>query len=136
MRSIVVVAVLLALAGAGARAEERDAKKRYPSSLVERPMILPPLMFQPTFEFNLSNRNQSGTTNGGVGESIGFGMDLGVVRGLQLGFFFAFPLHPVADFGDFVFNLQGGLGRAANFRLDLGAERIAGNSGHADSFIF
>src|SRR5262249_24816347 len=91
----------------------------------------------PTFEFNLSNTNDRNMLRGGVGESLGFGLDVGLAKRLQVGVFFAFPVHPVAVFGDFVANLQANLvPRVLNIRFDVGAERIAGINGRfADSFI-
>jgi hypothetical protein len=125
---------LFAWSSGSARADE---KKDYPASLLERPMTLPPLMFQPTFEFNLTNINGTAFTPSQQGESIGFGLDLGVAKRLQLGAFFAFPLNPVADFGGFVFDLQANLNRAVNFRFDLGTERISfGSNFHSDTFVF
>jgi hypothetical protein len=133
------LAAVCALAGA-ARAEDVP-KAHYPSSLVERPMILPRLMFEPQLDVEITNTNSQNNggivSPGGVGETFGFGLDVGLARRLQAGVFFAIPLHPVADFGDFVANLQANLvPHALNFRFDIGAERIAGNSGHIDSFIF
>jgi hypothetical protein len=97
-----------------------------PASLIERPLILSRLMFQPVVEGNLTNTvSPDDYDTMQQGGSIGFGLDVGVGSGLQLGFFFAFPVAPISRFGDFVASLQAGLVRGAlNLRFDVGAEQF------------
>jgi hypothetical protein len=122
---VVAVALLLVAAGGLASAQEEVTKKNYPASMVERPMILPPLMFQPSFEGDLTNVQFPPTTLTGQGGTIAFGLDVGIVRRFQAGVFFAFPVHPVGGFGDFLANAQINLVKhTLNFRADLGAEQV------------
>jgi hypothetical protein len=119
-----------------AAAPARSEKEAYPLSLVERPLILPRFMFQPSVAFDITNVDQAG--NGTV---FGFALDVGLSRRLQAGVFFAFPIDPNADFGNFVANLQVGVADPLNLRLDLGAERLAFAApsiavGTKDAFIF
>lgn len=47
------------------------------------------------------------------------------MRRLQVGVLFDIPVHPDANFGTFLANVQAGLGRAINFRMDLGVEQAS-----------
>jgi hypothetical protein len=114
-------------------------KRSYPASIVERPLILPPLMFQPALLLDISNSD-----SGGTGEVLGLSLDMGLARRLQAGFFFSFPVDPNADFGTFVANLQLGLADLVNLRFDIGVERISfassgsfgSRSTSVDGFLF
>src|SRR5678815_1533618 len=98
-------ALILCCLAPAAFAEEGVGKRDYPASMVERPMILPRFMFQPTVDVEISHTNDRNTTPGGTGVALGFGLDVGLAARVQAGFAFAFPLHPFADFGDFIADL-------------------------------
>ncbi len=130
IRSI-VVGVTLALLVRSAWADEAPtevAPDRRP--LVERPMILPPLHFQPTLGVAFHNLSPGSTA-----ETLSFGIDVGISRVFQAGFDFDFPVNPQGDFGLFVANLQARLAAPINVRLDVGAERLVFASGAAGSLL-
>jgi hypothetical protein len=123
---IAIASALLATAAraeeppAAVASEEEPSRRTYPASRVERPLLLPPLVFEPQIGVGVTN-----VDNGGNGETLSFGVDAGVVKRLQLGLFFDFPLDPNADFGTFLFDVQLGLHKMVNLRFDVGAERFS-----------
>ncbi len=125
MRSVMSLALVAMCAGAAwGEGEKRD----YPELIVDRPMVLPTLMFSPQLEVSMTNYSPAPAAGmpqqSAQGALLGFGLDVGLARRVQAGFYFNFPLAPVADFGDFDANLQINLvPRALNFRFDVGAER-------------
>ena len=92
---------------------------RYPASLVDRPLTLPPAMVQPFTGVGITNLE-----NGGTGETLSFGLDIGVSRQVQLGVFFNFPINPNSSCGTFLTNLQVNLTKQLNLRFDLGAQKL------------
>lgn len=126
----------LLLAGPAAADESVATEKRmYPAALIDRPLILPRFMFQPTVEVDMTH-----IKDGSQGLALAAGLDVGLARHLQAGILFAFPLYPGAGFGDFVANLQIGLG-AVNLRFDIGTERLSvfpekGPTSSKDTFVF
>src|SRR5260370_35942736 len=76
-------------------------------------------MFQPWVAVAITNLENQGT-----GEVLAFALDVGLTSRLQAGIFFAFPVDPHADFGTFVFDLQLGLAKGLNLRVDVGGEQV------------
>src|SRR5579859_4564792 len=96
-----------------------DPKRVYPMAVAERPLLLPPLMFEPLVGTGVTN-----TKDGGNGETLNFGLDVGVHKRLQLGFFFDFPVNPNPDFGTWVAHAVVGVHRFVGVRVDIGTEQI------------
>ncbi len=122
-----------AVAAPVAPAQRQYTRQTYPASLVDRPLVLPKWVFQPTVDVGISN------SKAGTGESFGIGFDVGVARKLQIGAMFELPVGPAADFGLLAFNLQTPLGRSANLRFDVGVQRgsfhLDDDSIHTDGFV-
>jgi hypothetical protein len=96
-----------------------DPKRAYPMAVAERPVLLPPLMFEPQVGTGVTN-----IKDGGNGETFNFGLDVGVHKRLQLGFFFDFPVNPNADFGAWVAHAVIGVHRYVGVRVDVGTEQL------------
>jgi hypothetical protein len=101
-------------------------KRDYPDSLVERPLILPPLMVQVGSTLGLTNLSGSYFASDQAGVTLALGADLGLGHGLQLGLYAATPLSTNAMLDSFVASLQIKLTRYLNARIDLGAKEIDG----------
>jgi hypothetical protein len=126
MRAIVLGLLLSCCVGAGqahAVGEEPSAGADYPIPLVERPLVLPPRMVQPALGIDVANSDNRSLA--ATGETLAFGADVGIVRRLQAGAYFAFPLNPVANLGTFLANVQLGLHRDVSVRLDVGMTRLS-----------
>jgi hypothetical protein len=116
------LAIALSLFGSLAAADE-VTKGNYPASLVERPMLAPPLQFEPTIGVGVTNVDGNGNGSG-TGEVLSFGLEMGIVKRLQMGILFAFPVNPNPGFGTFLFNAQTKLSDTVSLRLDVGAEQL------------
>jgi hypothetical protein len=119
-RAIVSLSLLAVAASSAAATEPAAAYTRqsYPMALLERPLLLPHLVFQPTLETGLTN------TAVGTTEALGLGLDVGITRHLQLGFLLDLAFQPQTDLATFVFVAQTPLGRWGSLRLDVGTQRI------------
>jgi hypothetical protein len=99
----------------------------YPTSFVERPLVLPPMLMQP--EFNVGIQNASIAGQSATGESLNFGFDMGVIDKVQAGVLLTFPVNPNADFGSFVIGGQYNVMDFLNARVDLGAAKLGDSTG-------
>ena len=101
----------------------------YPLSSINRPLILPPRMALIDIGLQLSDIAGSGDSSGtsdNTGETLTASFDVGIGHRLQTGLSLAVPIHPLANFGALVGNLQFAINRFANLRLDLGYLRMVG----------
>jgi hypothetical protein len=122
-RAVVGVALVsaLALPAAAGEADWASAKRAYPLALIDRPLILPALMFQPTFAVEGTFVPGAYRSAGGV---VGAGLDVGIVRRrLQAGFAVAAAVDPEPDFSLFIADVQIGLHDAVSLRFDAGMSR-------------
>jgi hypothetical protein len=114
--------IALALCAAHAAAADPIDKSAYPLSLIERPLILPALLFQPAFALEATGVPDAYRD---AGVTMAAGLDVGLWRGrLQAGVALGTPLHPDADFSLLVANLQIGLWAPLNLRFDVGLDRV------------
>ena len=106
----------------------RELLAAHGGPLIDRPLLLPRFIFQPWVEFGITNSSiyedaeLDTTKKVGTGCTVSFGVDIGLPGRFQLGALFALPVSPSADIGTFVFDLQYGLLKQLNLRLDLGAQ--------------
>jgi hypothetical protein len=118
---------------APAAAPSEYTRKTYPMSMLERPLVLPKWVVEPTVGVGITN------SDNGTGETFGLGFDIGVAKKLQVGAMIEVPAGPVADFGLLAFNLQTALGRSANLRFDIGVQRASAHVGEEsaknDAFV-
>jgi hypothetical protein len=101
----------------------------YPAVVIDRPLTLPPRTAQSAVGMDLSSGNSGGVSS--TGETLAFGTDVGLLRRVQAGAYFALPVSPVSNFGTFLSNVQAQLGRAAKLRFDLGVTRFVAAADHS-----
>ena len=95
-------------------------KPGYPSSLVQRPLVLPDGMVQADSAIAISNYSSQ------TGANMNLGLDVGIHPKVQAGVMLSLPLSPDGGFGMMVANAQYGVAKWANVRFDVGASRVTG----------
>ena len=95
----------------------RQLKREYPLALIDRPLLLPRFMSEPSAEIAMTNF--SGGSSAGA---VALGFDIGLSRRYALGLLIDVPFYPNANFGEAVLNSEIRLNRFLNLRIDVGVQ--------------
>jgi hypothetical protein len=97
----------------------------YPTAFIDRPLSLDASVMQPSFGAALLHSSAGPTSS--TSEALEFGADYGVRHHLQVGAVLDLQVSPSTDFARGLVSGQYQFLTFAALRLDIGAERIAGN---------